>query len=569
MQNQSDKLEQIKLPINEKENIALTGIMGAGKSSVGSKLAKYLRRKFIDLDSYIEKKAGKTVKEIFEYEGEESFRALEKTAIREVFSNNNLVVALGGGAIVNEENRSFIKNRAKIITLLADIDTVSQRVEHKTHRPLLKGTDQKNTLVDLWEKRKDAYMGTDLQVCTMNKSVDSLAKHIISELGLEEIAYGRLNVEIPRNSHGYDILFDDLLKIHTTLKRLKLGRKVLILSQSGIPEQFVNRLKSALQYHFEIHALTLDDGEKNKNFFSYQLIVQNLLSHKFERKDTIISLGGGVIGDMGGFAAATYYRGINYIQIPTTLLSMIDSSVGGKTGINVPEGKNLIGAFYQPNLVYIDVAHLETLPDKEFKSGLGELIKYALLGKQWDSLIVDDEGDTFFDFIDRNHQLIKDRDPEILNKIIRHCLQIKANIVINDERESGIRMHLNLGHTFGHALEEVTNFERYSHGEAVAIGIVCACYLAEQIDIFSHLHTNKVIDLMKAFEMDYQIPEDIDINAMMESMKHDKKVEQGQLKFILPRERIGSISTIKDLAPKLVKKALKRNQRTNEVTSNG
>lgn len=143
MQNQSDKLEQIKLPINLKENIALTGIMGAGKSSVGSKLAKYLRRKFIDLDSYIEKKAGKTVKEIFECEGEEAFRALEKAVTREVFSNNNLVVALGGGAIINEENRDFIKSRAKIITLLADIETVSQRVEQKTHRPLLKGVDQK------------------------------------------------------------------------------------------------------------------------------------------------------------------------------------------------------------------------------------------------------------------------------------------------------------------------------------------------------------------------------------------------------------------------------------------
>ena len=399
----------------------------------------------------------------------------------------------------------------------------------------------------------------------MNRNVDGIAKHIISQLGLEEIAYGRLNVAIPRNERSYDILFDDLLKIHTSLKRLNLGRKVLILSQAGIPEQFLNRLKSALQYHYEIHTLVLDNGEKNKNFFSYQLIVQNLLNHKFERKDTIMALGGGVIGDMGGFAAATYYRGINYIQVPTTLLSMIDSSVGGKTGINVPEGKNLVGAFYQPKLVYIDVAHLETLPDKEFKSGLGELIKYALLGKQWDSLIVDDEDDTFFDFLDRNHEAIKDRDPEILNKIIRHCLQIKANIVINDEREAGVRMHLNLGHTFGHALEEVTNFERYSHGEAVAIGIVCACYLSEQIDIFSHIHTNKVIELMKSFDMDYQIPEDIDLNALMESMKHDKKIEQGQLKFILPRERIGSISTIKDIAPKLVKKALRRNQKASEA----
>ena len=568
MQKQSDKLEQIKLPINEKENITLTGIMGAGKSSVGSKLAKYLRRKFIDLDSFIEKKHGKTIKEIFESEGEETFRNYERAAIQDVLSNNNLVVALGGGAIVNEENRKLVRSRSKLITLLADIETISQRVEHKTHRPLLKGTNQKDTLVELWESRKDIYMDTDLQICTMDKNVDQIAKAIISELGFEEIAYGRLNVEIPRNSRSYDILFDDLLKIHPNLKRLKLGRKVLILSQSGIPEQFLNRLKSALQYHYEIHTLTLDDGEKNKNFFSYQLIMQNLLSHKFERKDTIISLGGGVVGDLGGFAAATYYRGINYVQVPTTLLSMIDSSVGGKTGINVPEGKNLIGAFYQPNLVFIDVAHLETLPEKEFKSGLGELIKYALLGRQWDSLITEDENDTFFDFIDRNHQAIKDRDPEILGQIIRHCLQIKANIVINDERESGVRMHLNLGHTVGHALEEVTNFERYSHGEAVAIGIVCACYLSEQIDIFSHLHTNKVIELMKSFDMDYQIPEDIDLNALMESMKRDKKVEQGQLKFILPRERIGSISTIKDIAPKLVKKALKRNQKNSEVGAN-
>jgi 3-dehydroquinate synthase len=542
-----------------KMNIALTGIMGAGKSSVGSKLAKYLRRKFIDLDSYIEKQEGRTVKEIFEVEGETYFRAVEKRALNEVFSNNNLVIALGGGSIVDTNNRDLIRKRSKLITLLADIDTISDRVEHKTHRPLLKGTDQKETLINLWESRKDAYMDTDLQVSTQNRSVDGIAKFIISELNLEEIAYGRLNVEIPRSSRSYDILFDDLLKIN--LKKLDLGRKVLILSQVGVPDQYLNRLKSVLAHHFEVHSLILEDGEKNKDFFNYQIIVQNLLSHKFERKDTVITLGGGVIGDMGGFAASTYHRGINYVQIPTTLLSMIDSSVGGKTGVNVPEGKNLVGSFYQPNLVFIDVAHLETLPDKEFKSGLGELIKYALLGHQWDSLIVEDEDDSFFNYIDRNHKAIMSRDPETLSKIIRHCLQIKTNIVINDERESGIRMHLNLGHTFGHALEEATNYERYSHGEAVAIGIICSCYLAEQIDIFSPILTNKVIELMKSFDMEYQIPEDIDINDLIIAMKHDKKVEQGQLKFILPRERIGSVSTIKDIAPKLVKKALKRNQK--------
>lgn len=557
-----NKKSDTPIIVDTKINIALTGIMGAGKSSVGSKLAKYLRRKFIDLDSYIEKQEGRTVKEIFESEGEAYFRMLEKRALNEVFSNNNLVVALGGGSIVDPANRDLIRKRAKLITLLADIETISQRVEHKTHRPLLKGMEQQETLTKLWEARKEAYMDTDLQICTQNKSVDALAKIIISELGLDEIAYGRLNVEIPRSPHSYDILFDDLVKIN--LKKLNIGKKILILSQSGVPEQYLNRLKSVLNSHYEVHSLVLEDGEKNKDFFNYQIIVQNLLSHKFERKDTLIALGGGVVGDMGGFAASTYFRGINYVQIPTTLLSMIDSSVGGKTGINVPEGKNLVGSFYQPNLVFIDVAHLETLPEKEFKSGLGELIKYAILGYQWDSLIVD-EDDSFFNFIDRHHKAILERDPEILTKIIKHCLIIKTNIVVNDERESGIRMHLNLGHTFGHAIEEVTNYKRYSHGEAVAIGIICSCYLAEQIDIFSPILTNKIIELMKSFGMDYQLPEDIDINELLASMKHDKKVEQGQLKFILPRERIGSVSTIKDIAPKLVKKALKRNQRGSDL----
>ncbi len=531
--------------------------MGSGKTSIGAKLSRYLRRQFVDSDMYIERMVGKSVKDIFASEGEEKFREYEALALQEIFSRPNQVVSLGGGAIVDPKNRALVRASSNLVTLLADLEKIKERIIGKGFRPLVDQVeDPVQALKDLWEKRKDIYLDSDFQVDTSSKSIDEIVREIIANLNLETIAYERLNLAINSNMHEYDIVFGDLNNIN--LKNLDIGKKILIVTQEGIPDIYLNRVQNSLNSQYKVFTLILPNGEKHKNFFSYQLIVQKLLTHKFERKDTVLALGGGVVGDLAGFAAATYYRGISFVQVPTTLLSMIDSSVGGKTGLNVPEGKNLIGAFYQPDLVQIDVTNLETLPEREFKSGLGELIKYALLGSQWDSLLTKEE--TFLEFIERNADLIKSHDQEIMQKLIRHCLIIKSHLVINDERENALRALLNLGHTFGHAIEEVTRYDRFSHGEAVGIGLVCACYLSNKINMLNPRLTEQLIKVMRDFDLEYQVPGDLDLDDLIEAMSRDKKMEAGKLKFILPKDRLGHAIVVKAIDNKLVKAALRSNQ---------
>lgn len=539
----------------ESNNIALTGLMGTGKSSVGRTIARFLKRKFIDTDYLIEQKEGKSIKDIFSKKGEEYFRKIEREVIDEVFKEDSVVVSLGGGSIINDENRKLVKEKSTLITLIAEPEEIYERVKRRKHRPLLNDAeDQLDTLKNLWTERKKAYLDSHLQIHTSEKEIEDVAAEVLKSLQLNKAKSHKLDVSVERENAKYTIFFNDLKKLD--LSSLNLGRQVLIISQAPVAKEYLTAVENCLKRQFKVHSLIIEDGEDAKNFFTYQHILQKCLELKFERKDTLIALGGGVVGDITGFAASTYYRGINYIQIPTTFLSMIDSSVGGKTAINVPEGKNLIGSFYQPHLVHIDVNNLKTLPESEFKSGLGELVKYTLLGQKWDSIL----GESFFSFINRNAQKIVKRDPEILQDTIDHCLKIKSNIIAEDEKEKGIRMHLNLGHTFGHAIEEITKYKRFSHGEAVAIGIACACYLSEELGCFKDTFKDKVLNLMDRLGLNYKIPEDISTEDIIKSCQYDKKVESGRMRFIAPKHRIGRVDILYNIDLDTVKKAIDRNR---------
>lgn len=528
--------------------------MGSGKSTVGRHLAHILNRKFIDTDTLIEEREGLTVNEIFKDKGEKYFRKIEKELIADLMQTEDQVISLGGGSIVDDENRKLIKKQAFLITLIADPKDLFDRVKRRKNRPLLKGKDQLETLEELWEKRKPAYMDSHLQVDTTDKSISSIAREVMKSLGMRKPKIHELAVNIPRDNFTYKVLYKDLEKID--LSSIKAGANVLIITQDNVAKHYLSRLKSTLSEKHKVHSMVIDNGEEAKNFFTYQLILQKLLSLKFERKDTLIALGGGVVGDIVGFAASTYYRGINYVQVPTTLLSMIDSSVGGKTAINVPEGKNLIGTFYQPHMVHIDVNCLQTLPDREYRCGLGELVKYTLLGMEWDALL----GDSFFDYTVNHAADIANKDHDVLNEVIDHCLKIKAGVVAEDETEKGIRAHLNLGHTFGHALEELTHYKRYSHGEAVAIGLVCACYLGEELHCFKPRYTEAVIDLMVKLGLEYKIPDEVKTKDMMAAFKYDKKVEDGKLRLIVPKTNIGRVEIFSHVDLELLKKAIDRNR---------
>ena len=540
----------------ESMNIALTGLMGSGKSTVGKYLASQLKKNFIDTDQVIEEREACSISEIFERHGEAYFRKLEADLIKEIFTDSkDLVVSLGGGAIINPESRALIKEHSKLIALIADPNDLHQRIKRKKSRPLLKDSkSQLQVLTDLWEERKTAYYDSHVQITTEGKSINSIGIEIIKNLELSKPRVQEQEVTIPAKNNSYKIYFKDLYRF--SLSPIKATKKVLIVSQEPIAKHYLDILSEKLiTDDYEVSTMIIEDGEEAKNFFTFQLIIQKLLSLNFERRDTLIALGGGVVGDVVGFAASSFYRGINYIQVPTTLLSMVDSSVGGKTAINVPEGKNLVGSFYQPHMVHIDSSNLQTLSDREFKSGLGELVKYTMLGSDWD----DELGDSFYDFVDMNADLIMERDQATLNEVISHCLRIKAGIVAQDEKEKGVRAFLNLGHTFGHAFEETTKYQTFTHGEAVAIGLVCACYLAQDLGYIKRTATQKVINLLKKFNINYQIPRNLKLENILKAFKYDKKAIGGVPTFVLPKGHLGKVECFSNIDTELIIAALQQN----------
>lgn len=276
----------------------------------------------------------------------------------------------------------------------------------------------------------------------------------------------------------------------------------------------------------------LKDGEKQKNFKNYRKILDFALKNKLERKDAIIAIGGGVVGDIAGFAAATYLRGIDFIQIPTTLLACVDSSVGGKVAINTNYGKNLVGAFYQPKVVFCNLNFLKTLDERQFKTGLAEVLKYAFIEKSCQS----NTEYNFFNFLEKNYDKVLSNDNEILAKIIEISLELKAAVVAKDEKEQDLRKILNFGHTYGHAIEKITNYKKYTHGEAIAIGMFFAINLAFKKSLITEEYKNQSFKLIEKFDLIKKIPK-FNSKKMIKLMQSDKKVEDGKIKFILPTQK--------------------------------
>lgn len=274
-----------------------------------------------------------------------------------------------------------------------------------------------------------------------------------------------------------------------------------------------------------VEVIEVPDGENYKSLDSFEMIMTRLLEMNAARDTTLIALGGGVIGDLCGFVAATYQRGIPFIQVPTTLLAQVDSSVGGKTAVNHPLGKNMIGAFYQPQAVIIDTATLSTLPQRQFAAGMAEVIKYGII-----------YDDAFFGWLTDKVAALGALEPAAIVTTIRRCCEIKAEVVAIDEREGGLRAILNLGHTFGHAIEAEQGYGTWLHGEAVAAGMVLACLTAEQLNWFPASETRRVSDLLRAFCLPVNGPATMTKEDYVRHMKHDKKVADGRIRFVLPKK---------------------------------
>jgi len=350
--------------------------------------------------------------------------------------------------------------------------------------------------------------------------------------------------------NSYDILIGSNLlnKIPADLKQNNIGNKYLVITDSNIRPLFGNKLLTSMKKAgLNTNLISFKSGEQSKNLKIFEELITKAHDLKLDRKSAIIALGGGVVGDIAGFVAACYMRGINYIQIPTSLLAMVDSSIGGKVAVDLPTGKNTVGNFHQPGKVYIDVSLLKNLPEKELANGLSEIIKHAL---------IQDRG--LFSFIDKNLKKILNKDESTLTKLIKRNCEIKARIVEKDERESGLRKLVNYGHTIGHALETLTNYKKYSHGEAIAIGMAVEGLIANKIKMLSKQDLTKQNKLIKKAGLETKVP-GINTNKLISELKKDKKVVGGKIEFVL-LENIGQAKYGINASNKIIKQALEESK---------
>ena len=521
--------------------------MGSGKTSVGRALAKKLNKRFLDSDHEIEARTGVPIATIFEIEGEVSFRQREADMIRELCQLDGIVLATGGGAILNPQSRALLREAGTVIYLQASIGSILHRTRFDKKRPLLRTADPRKKLEELEAQRDPLYREiAHVVVETGYPHLNSLVQMVIDKLpeelkqeaqaqqlasqlatkmkdDMKEYQVEGAALTVALSDRSYPIFIQENLLSHADiLERSIRAKRLVIITNDVVAPLYLERLQTQLEnLGKQVSAIILPDGEVHKTWESLMKIFDGLLEQQCDRHTMLIALGGGVIGDMVGFAAASYMRGIPFVQVPTTLLSQVDSSVGGKTGINHPLGKNMIGAFYQPQAVIADIASLQTLPDKEISAGLAEIIKMAA--------ILDC---AFFEWLEQNMPALRQRDPVALAHAIKRSCELKAQIVASDERESGVRAILNFGHTFAHAIEAGLGYGTWLHGEAVGCGMVMAADLSHRLNYIDYVTKTRIIHLIEAAGLPIVAP-DLGEQTWIDLMQVDKKNEAGIIKFIL------------------------------------
>jgi shikimate kinase/3-dehydroquinate synthase len=541
-------------------SIVLVGMMGSGKSSIGRRLAALLEVPFNDADTAIEQAAGMTVDDIFRVHGEPYFRDGEERVIRRLLHAGSQVLATGGGAILSARTRAEIASGAVSIWLKAPVELLLQRVSRRDNRPLLKTGDPRAVIERLLAERTPYYSMADLVIesrdapheMVVDEILTQLGSYLVGERGRNPVApviqeggaamaastgtggtFRRLDVAL--GARSYPILIGSgLLKSAPQ----HLGRALPDARFAIVADRTVQRYADELAETLSREGLLLGpicfvpSGEASKSFSALERVCGALLDLGIERRHAVIALGGGVIGDLAGFAAACVKRGVRLVQVPTSLLAQVDSSVGGKTGINARHGKNLIGAFYQPSLVLGDLGTLETLPPREFRAGYAEIVKHGALGNA-----------AFFAWLEANGARIFAREEDALTYAIETSCRMKAEIVARDETETGHRALLNLGHTFGHAAEAWAGYSgALLHGEAVALGMVLAAQFSEAQGHCSGDVTVRLIHHLKEFGLatDFkavhaQTGRMPDLESLLAFMEQDKKVKDGEMTLILLR----------------------------------
>jgi len=518
------------------QSIFLYGPSGSGKSTVGKILAENWNINFIDLDVEIEARSGKSIPEIFSLEGETGFREKERQTLGVILSPGAKVIALGGGALTSPESQILAESNGDIIMLNAPPETLIKRLQADTiERPLLDGNALQK-MNRLLEQRAQHYRSFPIAIDTASKSPVEIAWEIQVQLGKFHIkgmaTTQRSGYDVRVHSGGLDVIGE-------MLKGRELNGPVAIVTDENVGELYLAQVTESLtNVGYEIHGITIPAGEEYKTLETVSNLWDSFLSAKIERSSTVIGLGGGVVGDLAGFAAATFLRGVPWVVVPTSLLAMVDASLGGKTGADLPKGKNLVGAFYPPKLVLADPEVLQTLPEDEFISGMAEVVKHGVIAEH--QLLKDIEG-----FSTRQGQSPL-QNLQGLNKIVRRAMAVKIQIIEQDPFEKGIRAALNYGHTVGHGVELVSGF-KIKHGEAIAIGMVAEAKMAEQVGFAPQGLANQIAEIIQSVGLPAEIPPHLDRSEIIAAMQRDKKKAGGIVRFALPAG-IGDVQVGLDVA---------------------
>jgi shikimate kinase/3-dehydroquinate synthase len=539
-------------PAHLRGRLVLVGLMGAGKTSIGRRLALRLGMPFRDADAEIEQAAGCSIAELFARYGEPAFREGERRVIRRLLEGPPLVIATGGGAFMDAETRAMVRAHATSVWLRCPLATLLRRTSSRTHRPLLQVGDPARVLASLMEQRHPIYAEADIVVDCGEDSPETTTGRVLEALHAWSPPRRR---PVALGATSYDIVIGDglLARAGALLAPVLPQKRAVVVTDETVAGLHLPALLAGLaEAGFEVRTVTVPPGEASKSMACYARVTDALLEAGVERQTCVVALGGGVVGDLAGFAAATVLRGLPFVQVPTTLLAQVDSSVGGKTGINTGFGKNLLGAFHQPRLVLADTATLATLPTRELRAGYAEIAKAGLIGDA-----------ALFAWCEAHGSALLAGERALQAEAVERACAFKASVVGDDEREekpSGGRALLNLGHTFGHALEAEYGYGgELLHGEAVAVGLGLAFLLSAKLEFCASGDAARVIRHIESVGLPAELGalgRRFSAVRLMGHMQRDKKMRDGRLAFVLARG-IGQAFTYRDVPAEAVASVLR------------
>ena len=556
--------------------IVLTGFSGAGKSAVASVVARELGWNVADTDEIVQRAAGKSILDIFRDEGENAFRDREVEAIREACSRGQVVVSAGGGAVLRAENRRAMADGGFVVCLEARPETILRRLTaggRALDRPLLATEDPLSRVRELKAARQHLYALCDWSVQTdsltpkevaveVTRAFNEVSPSVVADASRLE-ALSAVDAEVPPGTlHAipqdaasmvsaaggvYPVVvgWGLLAGLGQRLRDLGLARQAYVISDEAVFHHVGDEVEKTLGVaELPFDTYVVPPGEASKSLETASHVYDWLIQRKAERGHAIVALGGGMVTDLAGYVAATFARGLPLVHLPTSLLGMVDAAIGGKVGVNLPQGKNMVGTFYQPRMVVADVATLQTLPPREYFSGWAEAIKHGFIADE-----------TLLASLEENAERVQKLDPEVTTEAVRRSVAIKARIVSEDEREeTGLRTTLNYGHTLAHAIESATRYTRFLHGEAVAVGMMAAAGISARLGLLAPEIVERQRRVLQLYKLPVQAT-GVDRARIKAAISLDKKVRGKRVQWVL-LEGIGRPVLRDDVPAGVVEEAL-------------